>query len=243
MRVPSLPVFGIYQIPFQTDAPGITVSVESGLATSTYRRTSPEGALAKRLGYREGRVIINPVEPINLPTEVTGMLEFHFMPVTMRPNSRITICLKFPVEIGVFVGADDNYTLLDVFSLARPKYSLYGTPEKGVITRHVECEVYEDAPPTNPLEEGVLFLTLRNSGRDWIEVTRAVFESSALRLFYDKTVAMAGEMEVFSRMVAETKVIDRPPEEGMKQALRVYPTKKSLIPERPPFMMEYGVGD
>ena len=236
-------MFGIYKIPFQTDAGGITVSVEVEGETSTYRRVAPGETLTKRLGYREGRVIINPVEPVNLPSEVTGMLEFHFTPVTLRPSSRIPICLKFPVEIGVFVGAAENYTLLDVFSLARPKYSLYGTPENGFITRHVECEVFESAPPTDPLKEGVLFLAIRNSGRDWVEVSRAVFDVSALRIFHGRMVAISGEMEVFSRLVAETRVLDLPPEEGMKQSLRVFPTKRLLIPEKQPFMMEYGVGE
>ncbi|OPX69948.1 MAG: hypothetical protein A4E37_00238 [Methanoregulaceae archaeon PtaB.Bin056] len=236
-------MFGIYKIPFQTDAAGITVSVECEGETSTYRRIAPLGTLTKRLGYREGRVFINPVEPVNLPSEVTGMLEFHFTPVTLRPGSSIPICMKFPVEIGVFVGAAENYTLLDVFSLARPKYSLYGTPEKGFITRHVECEVYEYAPPTNPFEEGVLFLTIKNSARDWVEVSRAVFDASMLRIFHGRIVAITGEMEVYSRLVAETSVLDLPPEDGMKQSLRVFPTKRMLIPEKQPFMMEYGVGD
>lgn len=236
-------MFGTYQIPFQTGAPGITIAVNSNGAIATYLRKSPGETITKRLGYPGGRVIINPVEPVNLPSEVTGILEFHFIPITLRPGSTIAICLKFPVEIGVFVGEDTAYTLLDVFSLAKPKYSLYGTPEKGVITRHVECDVHESPPPTNPLEEGVLFLTLRNSAKDWVEVTRAVFDASSIRIFHGMVVAMHGEMEVFSRLVAETRFLDLPPGEEMKQSLRVYPTKRSLIPEKDLFMMEYGVGD
>jgi hypothetical protein len=236
-------VFGIYQIPFQIDASGITVMVDREGALSTYQRTSPWGTVRKMLGFRDGRAVINPVEPVNLPQEVTGMLEFHFMPVAVRPESLISLYLKFPVEIGVFSGAADNYTLIDVFSLARPKYSLYGTPEKGVITRHVECEVYESVPLTHPLEEGVLFLSIKNASRDWVWVSRVVFETSSLRLFYADMVAMSGEMEIFSRLVAETRILGTPPVEGMKQTLRVYPTKKSLIPEKTSYLMEYGVGD
>jgi len=236
-------VFGAYRIPFRIDIHGLCVRVETEGALSRYQRVSPDGSITKHLGYNEGRVVINPVEPVNLPTEVTGMLEFHFVPVTLRPNSRITLFLKFPVEIGVFVGAHENYSLLDVFSLARAKYSLYGTPEKGVITRHIECEALDSVPSTDPVEEGVLTLEFRNSSRDWVEVSRAVFDGSSMRLFYGSTVAMSGVMEVFSQTVAETKILDRPPDESMKQALRIYPTKKSLIPEKPSFLMEYGVGD
>ena len=236
-------MFGVYPIPFRIDTEGISICVETEGALSTYRRISPDGTLKKKLGYRDGRVIIHPVEPVNLPKEVTGMLEFHFVPVNIRPDSLVTLYLKFPVEIGVFVGADENYSLLDVFSLAKAKYSLYGTPEKGVITRHVECEPFDYVPPSRLLEEGVLTLSIKNSGRDWVEVSRAVFEGSAMRLFYGSTVAMTGEMEIFSHQVAETRILDVLPENGMKQALRAYPTKKSLIPEKPSFLMEYGVGD
>lgn len=171
------------------------------------------------------------------------MLEFHFVPVVVSPGATLTLYLKFPVEIGVFVGGESSYSLLDVFTLAKAKYSLYGTPEKGFITRHVECEARESIPPVRTLEEGIMRLAIKNSGKDWIEVSRAVFDGSSMRLFFGDTVAMAGEMEVFSRLVAETRVLADPPVGGMKPALRVYPTKKSLIPEKLFFMMEYGVGD
>lgn len=236
-------MFGVYQIPFCVEAKGITIQVVSGNSLSTYTRISSEGKIAKQLGYGKGKVIINPVEPVNLPSEVTGMLEFHFTPVAVSPGSTITLYLKFPVEIGVFVGDDENYTLIDVFSLAKAKYSLYGTPEKGFITRHVECEVFESEPPTEPLEEGVLTLSLYNSSRDWIEVSRAVFEGSTMRLFYGSFVAMTGEMEVLSRAIAVTRIHNTCSKDAMKPAIRVYPTRKSLIPEKLFFMMEYGVGD
>lgn len=236
-------MFGVYQIPFTVEAEGITIQVVSGDSLSMYTRISPEGKVAKQLGYRKGKVIINPVEPVNLPQEVTGMLEFHFTPVAISPGSTIAIYLKFPVEIGVFVGDDENYTLIDVFSRAKAKYSLYGTPEKGFITRHVECEVFESEPPTKPLEEGVLTLSLHNSSRDWVEVSRAVFEGSTMRLFYGSCVAMTGEMEVLSRTIAVTRIHNAHAKDAMKPAIRVYPTRKSLIPEKLFFLMEYGVGD
>jgi len=236
-------VFGVHHIPFRVDTNDISVQVIPGDAFSTYTRTSPGEKVTKQLGYREGKVIINPVEPVNLPKEVTGMLEFHFLPVTLSPGSTITLYLKFPVEIGVFVGDDENYTLIDVFSRAPAKYSLYGTPEKGFITRHVESEVYDSAPSSNPLEEGVMTLSIKNSSRDWIEVSRAVFDVSMMRLFYGNTAVMIGEKEIISRLIAITRISGTPPGDGMSTALRVYPTRKSLIPEKLFFMMEYGVGD
>ncbi|MCQ8893978.1 MAG: DUF432 domain-containing protein [Methanolinea sp.] len=236
-------MFGRYPIPFKVEESGIRISVETSGTFSTYVRQTPTGRAEKKLGFADGDLLVNPVEPVHLPQEVTGMVEFHFLPIAIRPLSEIRVHLLFPVEIGVFSGTEDTYALVDVFSLARPKYSLYGTPERGVITRHIETEVYGDVPPTRPLHEGVFSLTINNTSRDWVWVSRAVFESSSLRIFWGTRVAMSGEMMVFSRQVGETWVNKMPPEDGMTEAVRVYPTRKSLIPEKPSYLMEYGVGD
>jgi len=55
--------------------------------------------------------------------------------------------------------------------------------------------------------------------------------------------AMSAEMVVYSRLLGETWVNRTPPAKGMREALRVYPTRRSLIPEKASYLMEYGVGD
>lgn len=236
-------MFGRHTIPFRLEDSGISIETRRDGHFTLYERVSLSERVEKRLGFTEGFLTINPVEPVNLPQEITGAVEFHFTPIAVMPLSEIGVFLTFPVEAGVFSGTGDSFALIDVFSLARPKYSLYGTPERGVITRHVETGVYDDLPSVNPLEEGVLSLKIRNTGRDWVWVSRAVFESSTLRIFYGPHAAMSAEMVVYSRLLGETWVNKAPLEKGMREALRVYPTRRSLIPEKASYLMEYGVGD
>jgi len=236
-------VFGRHTVPFRLEESGISIETRRDGQFTLYERVSPFERVEKRLGFTEGALTVNPVEPVNLPQEVTNAVEFHFAPIAVMPLSEVSVFLTFPVEAGVFSGAGDTFTLIDVFSLAQPKYSLYGTPERGIITRHVETEVSNDAPTVNPLEEGVLSLRIRNTGRDWVWVSRAVFESSSLRIFYGPHAAMSAEMVVYSRLLGETWVNRTPPAKGMREALRVYPTRRSLIPEKASYLMEYGVGD
>lgn len=236
-------MFGRYAIPFRLEESGISVETRTDGQFTLYERVAPSGRLEKRLGLSGGTITINPVEPVNLPQEVTGTVEFHFTPVALSPLSEVSVYLTFPVEIGVFSGPEDSYTLIDVFTLKKPKYSLYGTPEKGVITRHVETRIYNDPPQVNPLEEGILSLVIRNTGRDWVWVSRAVFESSSLRIFYGPHAAVSAEMMVYSRLLGETWVQKTPPKKGMVESLRIFPIKKSLIPEKSSYLMEYGVED
>jgi len=236
-------VFGRHTIPFRLEDSGISIETRRDGHFTLYERVSLSERVEKRLGFTEGFLTINPVEPVNLPQEITGAVEFHFTPIAVMPLSEVEVFLTFPVETGVFSGTGDNFTLIDVFSLAQPKYSLYGSPERGIITRHVETGVSNDVPTVNPLEEGVLSLRIRNAGRDWVWVSRAVFESSSLRIFYGPHAAMSAEMVVYSRLLGETWVSKTPPAKGMQEALRVYQTRRSLIPEKPSYLMEYGVGD
>lgn len=208
-----------------------------------YERVSPDGSVRKVIGSSSGRVIVNPVEPVNLPQEITRFLEIHFTPVVLGPESENQIYLKFPVEIAVFLESNGNFDVLDIFSHACPKYALYGPPDHGVLTRHFESEVFSEVPDTDSCREGVLELTIRNTTRGWIEVSRVVFENTGIYLYYGDCVSMVGQMDIFSKTVAETKTLPRPLTQGMNAAIPLFTARKSLIQENRTFLMEFGVGD
>ncbi|MDD1716283.1 MAG: DUF432 domain-containing protein [Methanolinea sp.] len=236
-------MFGIHKYPFEYREREVFLSIEPGDRYSHYHRVIPGNDCRKMIGNLEGRVVINPVEPVSLPHDVTGMIEFHFTPIVLEPGSTVKIYLKFPVEIGVFLESTDGYDVLDVFTLAKQKFSLYGTPEKGFITRHIEAGVFDTIPGTDSLTEGVMEIAMHNCGQAWVEVSRAVFEQSTMHLFYGSMVSMKAEMEVHSRQMAVTRVLERPLEAEMKQSVRLFSARRILIPEKPVFIMEYGVGD
>jgi hypothetical protein len=97
-------------------------------------------------------------------------------------------------------------------------------------------------PETDPVREGVMKLTLKNSSRSWLEISRAVFDNTNISLSYDEIVAMVGRMELFSSLVAETSFLDRPLREGMKRSIGLSSGRR-MFAEQKVFLMEHGIGD
>jgi hypothetical protein len=112
-----------------------------------------------------------------------------------------------------------------------------------VITRYHESGIAGQIPGTDPFREGVMHLTIKNASRNWIEVSRGVFESTNMALFYDEIVGMTARMELFSSLVAETGIADRPFREGMKRSVGLSSGRKATFVEQKGFLMEHGVAE
>ena len=69
-------------------------------------------------------IFANPVEPINLPKNITKFLEIDFSPIILEPNGMEEVYIKFPIEIGVFAKKADRITVIDIFTFNKPKYTL-----------------------------------------------------------------------------------------------------------------------
>jgi len=238
----AAPLFGAYDFPFRYESDPLSLAIEEDGGFLRYSRRCCGTTVRKILGTRQGRAVISPVEPINLPQEVTPYLEVRFTPVACEPDSVQTLYLTFPVEIGVFLEARGSYDVLDIFTLTSPKYSLYGTPVEGIITRYHESDVFPGIPEIDLVREGVLSLTIRNSSRGWVEVSRVVMDCSGFVLFCGDMVSLTARMEVLSRDLADVRIGDQPLCEGMFPATLLARARMRFIPETLPFMMEYGVG-
>jgi len=253
-------VYGTYDYSCHIKEGEISIDVERSARYLTYKRICRGESAERTIASDNGSIIINPVEPLNLPKEVTRYLELHFNSIFVEPETTHQLYLTFPVEIGVFIQAKEDHDLLDVFSLSKPKYSLYGPPDNGCVTRWHESPVHTVIPATDPLREGVLDLTIVNKGRTWIEVSRAVFVNAGMTLWYGDYVTMSARMEIFSNIVAETKVLFTPEKSGMVRSLPAYSAKKVsvvemvnqipfysakrvFVPEKTGFLMEFGLGD
>lgn len=237
-------MFGSFNYPCRYAGEAFSFSIEREGNFFRYRRECQQYCVEKIIASAGPVIFIHPVEPINIPKEVTRYLEIVFPPVIIEPESKKTIFLTFPLEIGVFVTAKDDYQLIDVFTRCLPKYSLYGSPENGVITRYHESTVSESCGDTDPACEGVLQLDIKNTSRGWVEVSRTVFESYYMPIYFGDLVAMSGEMVIFSKMIAETRIYERPFREGMELAIPSIKARKLLLVdvEKKGFLMEHGVG-
>jgi hypothetical protein len=208
-----------------------------------YRRKSGNIFVEKRIPQHGTSIVVHPVEPINLPREVTRCLEIVFPPVLMAPESHQTVFLTFPLECGVFLRTDEDYQLLDVFSRCIPKYSLYGAPESGVITRYHESDISDLEKKPDHTRNGILRLEIRNESRGWVEVSHTVFDSYFMPIYFDTVAGIVGEMKIYSRQMAQTNILDRKVREGMEPALPIIRARKimNIDLERKGFLMEHGV--
>jgi hypothetical protein len=233
-------VFGRYDQDFSVNEAEFTLRVDHSSSAPVYIRECCGVRVEKFLASGKEVILINPVEPVNLPQEITPYLEIAFPPVVMRAGGEKTVYLTFPIEIGVFLEGNGSYDVLDLFSLAPAKFSLYGSPDGGVITRWYASRLHATIPIVSPLREGVMELTLKNVSSGAIEVSRAVFESYGMCLFYEAQVGMKATMEIFSPHFAETIFSDMPCCGCTTRAIDLYTARKIPVVQHKGFYMEFG---
>lgn len=200
-------MYGHYDLPFSVEQEGIVISVEKTGEQWIYRRTLGTDKVEKIILGNGKHLIINPVEPINTPKEITPNLLIEFeKTLLLAGGAKRRIFLTFPIEIGVFISdkGNNNLQLLDVMTLARQKFTLYGEVSNGVICKHWKSSIYSASPSPNPLQEGIMELTLRNNSSDWASISKAVFSAYGMKLYYEGDVFMQARMEILNRNTAET---------------------------------------
>lgn len=232
-----------YEVPFKCEeTEGISVSVGKEGDHLIYRRECLEERVEKILAMERGKVNINPVEPLTTPKEITPYFLVEFERAMMvEPGATKTLFVRFPIEMGVYVFANEKFERLDTFSLVKQKFTLYGDPRQGIICKYWKTDVYVSAPEADPFHEGIMELKLVNNQSDWIQVTQAVFNAYGMKIYYDNDrVSMKAQMEIGGAGIAETEFIDSPLEPGMKKALEVYRAGK-LSMATTKFTMELGL--
>ncbi|MDD4255448.1 MAG: DUF432 domain-containing protein [Methanofollis sp.] len=234
-------VYGTYDLSFRYEKDGLDLSIEPEDGKYLYRRTLNGQKKTRTILSSGGRLIINPVEPLNLPKEICRNLLVEFEPLSIEPGAEQTVYLTFPVEIGVFVAGRGNLELLDIFSWNSQKYTLYGSSEKGVIARWWPSTTHSSPPDLDPLKEGLLSLEISNTTREWVKVSKVVLDSFGMKIYYGDLVSVQAWMRVLSTMVAETGFYDRSAREGQKKAVELFAVRGLAGVERQRFLMDRGL--
>lgn len=235
-------MFGIYQLrDLSVEFQNLKISVEREKGTFRYIRILGDSRVEKIL-FDDAEVYLNPVEPVNLPKNITNYLFIVFRrPFLIAPKATATLYLTFPIEIGVILAEENVYEDIDVFSFLKPKYALYGDPRGGVIGRYWESDIFAEVPEVDPLREGILELRVVNLSNNFCEVSKAVFDVYGMKIYYNrKAVSSIAEMRVHSKRIADTSFIDKPLFEGMKKAVEIYSTKSIPMLVKK-FTMEWGI--
>ncbi|MBT8507844.1 hypothetical protein AZH53_05380 [Methanomicrobiaceae archaeon CYW5] len=201
-------MYGKRDIPFRYEDETVLLEASEEKGLLKYRRvTSMKDSFEKTIiTSSDARIVVNPVEPVNLPKKVTNYLEIEFPPLVMAPNDQRTIHLTFPLEIGVIVFGNKDMKAIDIFSYCPQKYSLYGPAGGGLITKWHRSDLYQDLPVTDRLCEGILNLRIQNKTSEWQNVSRVVLDGYAMKIYFSsEAVRMFARMKLMTSTIAETE--------------------------------------
>lgn len=235
-------MFGVYNIPFKIENEGFYISIEKDGKLNHYKRDYNGDTLEKDIFSDKSKILIHPVEPLNIPKEITSnfLIEFD-KHLIVEPQGVEKIYLKFPIEIGIFISGKKDIEIVDILTLVTQKFALYGDPRNGVICKYWNSEIYSNIPAVNHLQEGVVELIVRNRTNRWVEVTKAVFNAYGMKIYFNQDlVSMKANIKILSEEIAETYFINSPVKTGMKKSMELYAVRKLLIPTTR-FLMEWGI--
>jgi hypothetical protein len=235
-------MFQEYEVPFSVERENISLSVEKEEHYFVYRRQCLEENVEKILAAGEGNIILNPVEPLTKPKELTPYFLFSFQrKVMLEPKAAKSLYLRFPIEIGAYLASQGEFKLLDTFTLVKPKFTLYGTPRQGFICKYYKSDLYPSKPEADPSQEGIMELSIKNDTANWVELGQVVFNAYGMKIYYnDHLVSMKAMVEIGGANIAETGFIDASFETGMKKSLEAYRLKKLSLASTK-FIMELGI--
>ncbi|MGC1120468.1 MAG: DUF432 domain-containing protein [Candidatus Methanofastidiosia archaeon] len=245
-------MFGSYQFGKPVNLGSITLETYEDAGLYVYHRKSDSEL--KKIMSSPFNLLVNPVEPVTQPEKVTHYLLIRMaFPVLVASESKTTLFLTFPIEIGVFPEVEDFMDLgfftstrkeeapIDLFTLTNPKYTLYGDPDNGVICKMWESDIHTQIPQVNPLSEGVVKVEIQNSAPKRKEMIKLVFDALHMKIFYKEFAMVNAVVKINKNDIAETSFLDEPPLEGMKKAARIFSSSKVPAMEKESFFMEWGL--
>ncbi len=235
-------MFGSYDVPFNLEMEGISLSIEKDGENLRYRRESPGEKAEKILLANSPKLLINPIEPMSKPKDLTPYLFIEFAKsLAVEPKATKKIFIKFPVEIGVFVSLGRDFEALDIFCMTPQKFTLYGDPRTGIICKYFKSDVYGSIPSVDPIREGVIEVTVTNTTTSWVDVTKTVFSAYGMKIYYnDRMVSLKANMKIKGSQMAEIDFEDSPVETDMNKSLEIYAMRKLTIATTK-FVMELGL--
>jgi hypothetical protein len=99
---------------------------------------------SKVLNVREDSTLsLRPLPPSGTSINVDYILIKFSEPITLIPKSSMTLEVKIPVDLGVYVGN----SLADSVPLSKVKYALYGPPDLGVLCRYIDQGITNTVSP------------------------------------------------------------------------------------------------
>jgi len=233
-------VFGEYNLNVKLKEQDVEILIEGKGKRKRYYRRVGKNEVEKFIHADRGKVVICPVEPVNLPKEgVAGHLLIELdKPLIIEPGLKDAFYAKFPIEVGVFLVDEKDVERIDIFTKTKSKYTLYGPPESGIICRWWKSSLYNEIPEVDSLYEGVMKVEIANNYYEWMEIRKVVFRAFDMKLFYNDHAYMHAILNISKRTFGETTFNKRKPK-NMKGAIDIY-LAKGIKKFEKKFIMELG---
>ncbi len=237
-------LYGTHAPPFEFAERELALKVIEENEVINYTRAIGDKTVEKSMVSKDEKMTIQPVEPLNLPKEITSSLLLDFEnPIIIDSGMKKKIYATFPIEIAVFLESGSSDKPLDIFTLAKQKYTLYGDVKTGTICKYWQTLKRSEIPQDiDPLVEGIIELSIINRTNEWKEVKKVVFDAFGMKIYYDEDkVGMKGAMFIKDEDCSETGFSNKPIEENMTKGREIYKKKKSPIKGGSKFVMESGI--
>jgi len=121
---------------------------------------------------------IFPVPALLTPKPLTNNVYLKFKhPLIIEQRTDADFYTKMPIELAVYRQHIDEEMLIDVFSTQKLHYSLYGSPESGVVCRYQEqvdvSPTREDITPAK-YKEALVRLSIHNNIDNIVKISKVI---------------------------------------------------------------------
>lgn len=175
--------FGVIEDKVSINNHVIVVEKEGEIA-HYYRYVNGEVRVSKTI-VKPVRFELVPFYPVMLPIRFTNYILVELSRNILVPSKgEVTIYVKIPVNLAVYAyGRHRRFKIIDVFSINKIKYTLYGIPDRGIVARYWRSPPNVDLPEPM-MGEAIALVNIRNRYDGWVEIGKILLDSQILRLYY-----------------------------------------------------------
>ncbi|HJJ36466.1 MAG TPA: DUF432 domain-containing protein [Methanocorpusculum sp.] len=220
--------FGSHPFSFAICHPRLDISFTEKQGLVHYHRRVGRQTFEADLATSNPEFRLTPIPPMLRPAPVTDFLQIRFNEINLEPASTTAIYLTAPLEVAVTLGSKlGSEKRLDTLGFAVPKFALYGTATRGILTRFVRSEVGTEPRPVKNYREFLLRVLIENTTQDWVSLGRIILYMNNLVFFYDETqVSSSAKVTILKEKLATVLCTDTPTEDGMTRVEPSIPKRK-----------------
>ncbi|MDO5847391.1 MAG: DUF432 domain-containing protein [Methanocorpusculum sp.] len=220
--------FGTYPFSRCIQHRKLSLSFEDDGGIIRYHRLFAGKTIEANIASGNREYTIMPSAPLHLPKPVTDFLQIRFDEIAIEPGAKTVIFVTAPLEIAVTLKAENAAAkTLDVFSFAKPKFALYGTATRGVITRFIRSPVSSVPVPVKNYKEFLLRLEIENTADTWASIGRVILFMKGLSLYWDSaSVAACASVSIINTETAVVTCEDTPLRKDMTRAETLYRSRR-----------------